>query len=87
MLDRYVTASITIDNDLDTLREVWAASDAVYNGLSVKDKVDWTVSFVPQPTVQQSFAKKSGGNSLGLDSVKNDQIGITLRHSNIVYRS
>lgn len=66
---------MTISNDLETLREVWEASDAVYNSLSARDKIDWLVSFVPQPKMQQSHAAHRGGNMLGLDNVEEDQIG------------
>ncbi|PHH91703.1 hypothetical protein CDD83_10620 [Cordyceps sp. RAO-2017] len=71
---RQITASLTITNDYKTLREVWEATDAVYDALPQKDKIDWVVSIIPQPKVQQSYAKKRGGNSLGLSHVKEDQI-------------
>lgn len=64
---RYVTASVTIKNDYQTLRKIWDMSDATYQGLADKDKVDWMVSFVPQPRIQESYAFQRGGNSLGLD--------------------
>lgn len=50
-------------------------TDEIYNGLEHKDQVDWMISFIPQPMVQQSYAARSGGNSLGLQSVTDDQIG------------
>lgn len=50
-------------------------TDEIYNGLEYKDQVDWMISFIPQPKVQQSYAARSGGNSLGLQSVADDQIG------------
>jgi FAD/FMN-containing dehydrogenase len=79
-MSRYVTASVTISNDLDTLREVWEASDAVYDSLSAKNKIDWLVSFVPQPKMQQSHAASRGGNMLGLENVEEDQIGKLTHH-------
>lgn len=72
---RYLTASVTIDSDYDTLLDVWKFSDATYEAIPAKDKVDWMVSFVPQPVVQELHAAKSGGNSLGLQDVKKNQIG------------
>lgn len=78
-MTRYVTASVTIGNDLKTLREIWNAGDAVYNAIPAKDKIQWLVSLVPQPTIQQSYSKKRGGNILGLDSVDEDQIGKSLQ--------
>lgn len=75
---RYVTATVTIDNDLDTLREIWEAGDAVYDAIPGKEKIQWLVSLVPQPTVQQSYSAKSGGNLLGLENAKDDQIGKSL---------
>lgn len=74
----YVTASITISNDYQTLREIWDASDKVYNAIPAMAKVDWMMSFVPQPVVQQQYAAKTGGNVLGLSNVKEDQIGMKL---------
>ncbi|KAM4057466.1 FAD binding domain-containing protein [Hirsutella rhossiliensis] len=71
---RQVTASLTIANDYQTLREIWDATDKVYNDLPQKEKVDWIIQLIPQPKVQQSYAKKRGGNSLGLANVKEDQI-------------
>lgn len=47
----------------------------MYNELPQKEKVDWIVQLIPQPRVQQSYAKKRGGNSLGLTGIKEDQIG------------
>jgi hypothetical protein len=68
---------LTFSNDFTTLREIWDATDAVYNGLPQKDQVDWMVSFIPQPMIQQSYTalNGNGGNSLGLSAVENDQIG------------
>ncbi|KAF4506453.1 hypothetical protein G6O67_006538 [Ophiocordyceps sinensis] len=71
---RQVTASLTISNDYKTLREILDAIDEVYNSLAQKEKVDWIVQLIPQPKVQQSYAKKRGGNSLGLANVREDQI-------------
>ncbi|KAK5994161.1 FAD-dependent monooxygenase sdcF [Cladobotryum mycophilum] len=75
-----VTASITITNDFKTLREIWDTTNAVYNAIPHKDKIDWLVSFIPQPKIQQSFSKANGyeGNSLGLTNIKDDQIVIWL---------
>ncbi|KAK5988228.1 FAD-dependent monooxygenase sdcF-like protein [Cladobotryum mycophilum] len=75
---RQVTASITIFNDVTTLREIWNQTDAIYDALPQKDKVDWMVSFIPQPKVQQSYAAANGGNSLGLANIDKDQIVIWL---------
>lgn len=68
---------MTISNDYKTLREILDAIDEVYNSLAQKEKVDWIVQLIPQPKVQQSYAKKRGGNSLGLANVREDQIGKT----------
>lgn len=73
---RQTTASLTISNDFKTMREIWDATDAVYDALPEKDKVDWMVMFVPQPKIQQTFAALRGGNSLGLADVEDDQIGV-----------
>lgn len=67
---------MTIGNHLQTLREIWDAGDAVYNAIPAKDKIQWLVSLVPQPTIQQSYSEKRGGNLLGLDAVNEDQIGM-----------
>ncbi|OAA63962.1 FAD binding domain protein [Cordyceps fumosorosea ARSEF 2679] len=75
---RYVTASITITNDKETLLDFWKASDAVYNDLEVKDKIDWLVSVVPQPALQETYAKARGGNVLGLQDEKKDQLVLWL---------
>lgn len=74
---RYVTASVTIKNDYNTLRQIWDLSDATYQGLTDKNKVDWMVSFVPQPRIQESYSASRGGNSLGLDQ-DSDEIVIWL---------
>lgn len=66
---------MTIFNDAPTLQEIWEKTDVIYNALPQKDKVDWMVSFIPQPKVQQTYAAATGGNSLGLADVKDDQIG------------
>lgn len=50
-------------------------TDAVYNSLEFKDQIDWMVSFIPQPKIQQSYAAASGGNSLGLGDIEDDQMG------------
>ncbi|KAM0263935.1 hypothetical protein ACHAQJ_000970 [Trichoderma viride] len=71
---REVTASLTFSNDYTTVREIWDATDAIYDGLAQKDQVDWMISFIPQPMVQQSYSALNGGNSLGLSDVDNDQI-------------
>lgn len=57
------------------MRELWDEYDKIYNALPKKDSVDWIIQFLPQPKIQQSYAKKRGGNSLGLANVKEDQIG------------
>ncbi|RCI10030.1 hypothetical protein L249_8735 [Ophiocordyceps polyrhachis-furcata BCC 54312] len=75
---RQVTAGVTIDNDFETVRQVWDASDEVYNSLPHKDKVDWIFFLFPQPVVQQSYSKKRGGNSLGLSDNKKDQFVVWL---------
>lgn len=72
---RYVTASVTVSNDEDTLLDFWKAADAVYNGLEVKGQIDWLVSVVPQPQLQETHAEARGGNVLGLGAVKEDQLG------------
>ncbi|RDA95919.1 hypothetical protein CP533_5944 [Ophiocordyceps camponoti-saundersi (nom. inval.)] len=72
---RQVTATVTISNDYDTLRGIWEASDMVYNELPEKVGVQWIVQVFPQPKIQQSYAMKHGGNSLGLADVKEDQLG------------
>lgn len=33
------------------------------------------ISFIPQPKIQQQYSALSGGNSLGLQNVTDDQIG------------
>ncbi|KAL6694378.1 FAD-binding domain-containing protein [Trichoderma pleuroticola] len=75
---RQVTSSITFSNDYATVRDIWDVTDEIYNGLEHKDQVDWMISFIPQPMVQQSYATRSGGNSLGLQSVTDDQIVVWL---------
>ncbi|KAJ4858133.1 FAD binding domain-containing protein [Trichoderma breve] len=75
---RQVTSSITFSNDYVTVRDIWDVTDEIYNGLEHKDQVDWMISFIPQPMVQQSYAARSGGNSLGLQSVTDDQIVVWL---------
>lgn len=60
------------------MRELWDAYDKIYNGLPQKENIDWIIQFVPQPRIQQSYAEKSGGNSLGLASTAKDQIGMSL---------
>ncbi|KAK5997685.1 FAD-dependent monooxygenase sdcF [Cladobotryum mycophilum] len=71
---REVTATLTTYNDYTTLREIWEASDAIYNALPQKDNIDWMISFIPQPKIQQAYAYKHGGNSLGLENVQKDQV-------------
>lgn len=61
------------------MRELWDAYDKIYSSLPQKDKIDWIIQFVPQPRIQQSYAEKSGGNSLGLSDAATDQIGKSLR--------
>lgn len=61
-------------------------TDEIYNGLEHKDQVDWMISFIPQPMVQQSYATRSGGNSLGLQSVTDDQIGKLCIPCKLAYR-
>lgn len=75
---RYVTASVTVTNDKGTLLDFWKATDAVYNELEVKDQIDWLVSIVPQPKLQETYAAARGGNSLGLENVQDDQLGMFL---------
>ncbi|KAM3435921.1 hypothetical protein MY4824_004583 [Beauveria thailandica] len=72
---RYVTASVTVSNDKDTLLDFWKAVDAVYDGLTVKDRIDWLVSVVPQPQIQETYGESRGGNVLGLENVEEDQLG------------
>ncbi|KHN94103.1 FAD-binding, type 2 [Metarhizium album ARSEF 1941] len=71
---RQVTATLTFRNDYKTLRRIWDATDDIYNGLERKNEVDWMISFIPQPKIQQSYAAARGGNSLGLQDVAQDQI-------------
>ncbi|RCI14962.1 hypothetical protein L249_7008 [Ophiocordyceps polyrhachis-furcata BCC 54312] len=75
---RQVTATLTISNDYDTLREIWDASDMVYDELPQKVGVQWIVQIFAQPKIQQSYSMKHGGNSLGLANVKDDQLVIWL---------
>ncbi|KAJ6784908.1 hypothetical protein PWT90_02381 [Aphanocladium album] len=73
---RESNAGITISNDFDTMRELWDEYDKIYDGLPHKTQVDWIIQFLPQPKIQQSYAKTRGGNSLGLENVEQDQIEI-----------
>ncbi|OAA79999.1 FAD binding domain protein [Akanthomyces lecanii RCEF 1005] len=75
---RYVTASVTVSNDKDTLLDFFKAADAVYDGLEVKNQIDWLVSIVPQPQLQEMYARERGGNVLGLQDVKEDQLVLWL---------
>ncbi|KAJ3485105.1 hypothetical protein NLG97_g6891 [Lecanicillium saksenae] len=75
---RYVTASVTISNDKATMLDFWKAIDKVYNGLEVKNQIDWLVSIVPQPKLQETYAKARGGNVLGLQDVDEDQLVLWL---------
>ncbi|XWW93156.1 hypothetical protein V2A60_001085 [Cordyceps javanica] len=75
---RYVTASVTVTNDKETLLDFWKATDAVYDSLKVKDQIDWLVSVVPQPALQETWAEARGGNVLGLQNVKEDQLVLWL---------
>lgn len=83
---REANAGITITNDFATMRELWDEYDKIYNALPKKDSVDWIIQFLPQPKIQQSYAKKRGGNSLGLANVKDDQIGKLFFPHNIMAR-
>ncbi|KAK3314825.1 hypothetical protein B0H66DRAFT_563727 [Apodospora peruviana] len=72
---RMLTASLTVKNDLETLKQVQAVTDALYE--QVKDKVpglDWMFSYNPQPKVLATHSAKRGGNSLGLAGLSHDQI-------------
>ncbi|KJZ71319.1 hypothetical protein HIM_09293 [Hirsutella minnesotensis 3608] len=73
---REANAGLTIMNDFKTVREIWDACDKIYNSLSHKDQIDWIIQLLPQPKVQQSYAEKRGGNSLGLSDMGKDQIVI-----------
>jgi hypothetical protein len=73
-----VTASVTYFNDYQTTREIWDATDNIYNSLPFKDEVDWMISFIPQPKIQQTYAAARGGNSLGLEDIKDDQMVLWL---------
>ncbi|KAJ9138014.1 FAD binding domain protein [Coniochaeta hoffmannii] len=71
---RMLTATTTFVNDLETLTQVQAATDAIYE--EIKDPVpnlDWMFSYNPQPEVMMDHAATRGGNSLGLGSLKHDQ--------------
>ncbi|KAJ3498437.1 hypothetical protein NLG97_g1122 [Lecanicillium saksenae] len=73
---RESNAGITITNDFATMRELWDEYDKIYDALPYKTEVDWIIQFLPQPKIQQSYAKGRGGNSLGLDHIDKDQIEI-----------
>jgi len=75
---RQVTAQITYFNDYTTTRELWDAADKIYESLPFKDEVDWMFSYMPQPKSMQTFAEASGGNSLGLQDVHEDQMVLWL---------
>ncbi|ATY62900.1 FAD binding domain [Cordyceps militaris] len=75
---RYVTASVTVSNDKATLLAFWKAADVVYNGLKVQNQIDWLVSVVPQPSLQETYAERRGGNVLGLQDVQEDQLVLWL---------
>ena len=69
-----LTATITFVNDLETLTQVQAATDAIYQ--EIKDQVpnlDWMFSYNPQPKVMIARTKARGGNSLGLQNLNHDQ--------------
>jgi hypothetical protein len=69
-----VTATLTFVNDLETLVQVQAATDAIYE--EIRDKVpnlDWLFSYNPQPKVMHTHAAARGGNSLGLDNLDHNQ--------------
>ena len=68
------TATMTFANDLETLKQVQAATDAIYQ--QIKDQVpnlDWMFSYNPQPKAMITHARARGGNSLGLDTLAHDQ--------------
>ncbi|KAB5547382.1 6-hydroxy-D-nicotine oxidase [Coniochaeta sp. 2T2.1] len=71
---RMLTATLTFVNDLETLTQVQAATDAIYE--EIKDSVrnlDWMFSYNPQPLAMTAHAAARGGNSLGLESLDHDQ--------------
>jgi hypothetical protein len=74
-LIRELTATLTFVNDLETLQQVQAATDGIYE--QIKDRVpglDWMFSYNPQPQVMTTYSAARGGNSLGLASLNHDQI-------------
>jgi hypothetical protein len=69
-------ATLTFVNDLETLKQVQAATDAIYE--QIRDDVpdlDWMFSYNPQPKVMITHSAARGGNSLGLQSLNHDQTG------------
>ncbi|KAJ9132960.1 FAD binding domain protein [Coniochaeta hoffmannii] len=71
---REATATATFANDLETLKQVQAATDSIYDHL--RDQVpnlDWMFSYNPQPKAMITHAPARGGNSLGLENLSHDQ--------------
>lgn len=69
------TATLTVKNDLETLKRIQAITDRIYE--EIKDQVpglDWMWSYNPQPKILTTHAAKRGGNSLGLEGLEHDQI-------------
>ena len=75
LFSRQLAATLTFINDIETIRAVQAVFDAVHDSIRHIPDMDWVVIYNPQPRVIESFSASRGGNVLGLEGVKDDQIG------------
>ncbi|KAH8900830.1 FAD binding domain protein [Thozetella sp. PMI_491] len=73
---REALATVTVKNDLDTLKAIHAATDVLYKTVNHVPRMDFVFMYVPQPRVIQNFAETRGGNVLGLENIEHDQISI-----------
>ncbi|KAK4213722.1 6-hydroxy-D-nicotine oxidase [Rhypophila decipiens] len=72
---RVQTATLTVKNDLETLKRIQGITDSIYEQIKGQvPNLDWMFSYNPQPKVLTTHAATRGGNSLGLEGADHDSI-------------
>ena len=67
-------ATLTFANDADIITEIYAMSEKLLQPIKGTKGLNWIVMFQPLPSIISKHSQERGGNILGLDRAKGNQV-------------
>ena len=71
---RDLFATLTFANDADIIAEVYAMSQKLLEPIKTTKGLNWITMFQPLPSIISQHSQERGGNVLGLDRAKGNQV-------------